>query len=103
VDLKSLSSSVLEEEVVVEEDVPDEVEDTPERLLAAKLENKRVKRKETTKRVKKAKLFIVMNAGSPMEIPLEVYEAEKTFTLSSSNQPAVIPCLKKDKRNFGTS
>ena len=41
--------------------------------------------------------------GAPMEIPLEVYAAEKVFTMRSSNQPAPVPMSRKEKRDFGSS
>ena len=53
--------------------------------MAKKMVNKREARKSVVRRKKKKKITIVMNDGDALEIPLEVYEKEKTFTLRSSN------------------
>jgi hypothetical protein len=68
------------------------------------MDSKRTKRKEIVKRIKKAKIFVILNDGdTPMEIPLEVYEKEQTFSLRSSNQPTPIPMFRAEKKSFGTS
>ena len=38
-----------------------------------------------------------------MVIPLEVYAAEKVFTMRSSQLPSPIPMTRKNKRLFGVS
>jgi len=40
--------------------------------------------------VKKPKLTLILN-GSPITIPLEVYEKEKSFTLRGTNTPSPNP------------
>ena len=67
-----MGPSILEEDG--EKEVKVKAEDKAKRLLQRKTVKKREKREARKKvRVKKPKLIMEFN-GSPMEIPLEVYE-----------------------------